>query len=160
MLNRKPNILKFLFLKKVGSFCIASHIFRAKTTVYLEYQQLELSFSIAKASHIFPTKITVYLEYQQLELSFSIAKASHIFRTKITVYLEYQQLELSFSIAKASHIFIPPAKRSFRGVYCFQSVRNSVILKFRDSVHISRFLMYNLSSFCPILFKFSTHFNH
>ena len=24
-------------------------------------------------------------------------------------------------------LIIPPAKRSFRGVYCFQSVRNSVI---------------------------------
>ena len=63
------------------------------------------------------------------------------------------------SAQSEQHIYTP-AKRSFRGVYCFQSVRNPEILKFCHSVHISKFLMYNLSSFCPILFKFSTHFNH
>ena len=31
-------------------------------------------------------------------------------------------------------LIIPPAKRSFRGVYCFQPVRHSVIPSFRDSV--------------------------
>ena len=31
-------------------------------------------------------------------------------------------------------VFIPPAKHSFRGVYCFQSVRDSKIPRFRDSV--------------------------
>ena len=29
-------------------------------------------------------------------------------------------------------VFIPPAKRSFRGVYCFEPVRHSVIPSFRD----------------------------
>ena len=33
-------------------------------------------------------------------------------------------------------VFIPPAKRSFRGVYCFQSVRNSVIPSFRQHFDI------------------------
>ena len=32
------------------------------------------------------------------------------------------------------YVFIPPAKRSFRGVYCFQPVRHSVIPSFRHSV--------------------------
>ena len=57
-------------------------------------------------------------------------------------------------------IFIPPAKRSFRGVYCFQSVRNSVIPSFRHSVNILTSLLNNLSSFCPMFFKFSTHLHH
>ena len=55
---------------------------------------------------------------------------------------------------------IPPAKRSFRGVYCFQSVRNSVIPSFRHSVNILTSLLNNLSSFCPMFFKFSTHLHH
>ena len=54
-------------------------------------------------------------------------------------------------------IFIPPAKRSFRGVYCFQPVRHSVI---RDSVNIWISLLNNLSSFCLICFKFSPHLHH
>ena len=57
-------------------------------------------------------------------------------------------------------IFIPPAKQSFRGVYCFQSVRNSVIPSFRHSVNILTSLLNNLSSFCPMFFKFSTHLHH
>ena len=39
----------------------------------------------------------------------------------------------------SAFIVIPPTKRSFRGVYCFQSVRNSVIPSFRDSVIPSTF---------------------
>ena len=57
-------------------------------------------------------------------------------------------------------LIIPPAKRSFRGVYCFQSVRNSVIPSFRHSVNILTSLLNNLSSFCPMFFKFSTHLHH
>ena len=38
-----------------------------------------------------------------------------------------------------SKFLYPPAKRSFRGVYCFKSVRNSVIPSFRDSVIPSTF---------------------
>ena len=65
-------------------------------------------------------------------------------------------------------IFIPPAKRSFRGVYCFQPVRDSVIPSFRDSVipsfrhsvNIWTSLLNNLSSFCLICFKFSPHLHH
>ena len=33
-------------------------------------------------------------------------------------------------------VFIPPAKRSFRGVYCFQPVRDSVIPSFRQHFDI------------------------
>ena len=65
-------------------------------------------------------------------------------------------------------LFIPPAKRSFRGVYCFQPVRDSVIPSFRDSVipsfrhsvNIWTSLLNNLSSFCLICFKFSPHLHH
>ena len=56
--------------------------------------------------------------------------------------------------------FIPPAKRSFRGVYCFQPVRHSVIPSFRHSVNIWTSLLNNLSSFCLICFKFSPHLRH
>ena len=66
------------------------------------------------------------------------------------------------------YIVIPPAKRSFRGVYCFQPVRHSVIPSFRDSVipsfrhsvNIWTSLLNNLSSFCLICFKFSPHLRH
>ena len=60
-------------------------------------------------------------------------------------------------------IFIPPAKRSLRGVYCFQPVRDSEIPRFRDSVIPSSFfkvLLCNFSSSCPILFKFLPHLDH
>ena len=65
-------------------------------------------------------------------------------------------------------VVIPPAKRSFRGVYCFQPVRHSVIPSFRDSVipsfrhsvNIWTSLLNNLSSFCLICFKFSPHLHH
>ena len=65
-------------------------------------------------------------------------------------------------------VIIPPAKRSFRGVYCFQPVRHSVIPSFRDSVipsfrhsvNIWTSLLNNLSSFCLICFKFSPHLHH
>ena len=49
--------------------------------------------------------------------------------------------------------FIP----RFAGVYCFQHVRDSVISKFRQHLMI---LLYNCDSFCPILFKFTSHHNH
>ena len=50
-----------------------------------------------------------------------------------------------------------PTKHRFsRGVYCFKSVRNSMIPKFCHSVHISRFLMYNFRSF----FQFCSNFQH
>ena len=66
------------------------------------------------------------------------------------------------------NLIIPPAKRSFRGVYCFQPVRDSVIPSFRDSVipsfrhsvNIWTSLLNNLSSFCLICFKFSPHLHH
>ena len=69
---------------------------------------------------------------------------------------------------KKLHVIIPPAKRSFRGVYCFQPVRDSVIPSFRDSVipsfrhsvNIWTSLLNNLSSFCLICFKFSPHLYH
>ena len=51
-------------------------------------------------------------------------------------------------------VIIPPQNAVLGGILF------SVCPKFRDSVHISRFLMYNFSSFRTILFKFSTHFNH
>ena len=57
-------------------------------------------------------------------------------------------------------IIIPPAKRSFRGVYCFQPVRHSVTPSFRHSVNIWTSLLNNLSSFCLICFKFSPHLRH
>ena len=80
----------------------------------------------------------------------------------VYVYV-YVRVTLSVKVfippAKRSFI-IPPAKRSFRGVYCFQSVRNSVIPSFRDSVNILTSLLNNLSSFCPMFFKFSTHLHH
>ena len=57
-------------------------------------------------------------------------------------------------------LVIPPAKRSFRGVYCFQPVRHSVIPSFRHSVNILTTLMNNLNSFCLILFKFLPHLHH
>ena len=68
----------------------------------------------------------------------------------------------------SAFIVIPPAKRSFRGVYCFQPVRDSVIPSFRDSVipsfrhsvNIWTSLLNNLSSFCLICFKFSPHLHH
>ena len=58
--------------------------------------------------------------------------------------------------AKRSFI-IPPAKRSLWGVYCFQHVRDSIILKFRLHLMI---LLYNFDSFCPILFRFTPYHNH
>ena len=59
-----------------------------------------------------------------------------------------------------TYFVIPPAKRSFRGVYCFQPVRHSVIPSFRHSVNIWTSLLNNLSSFCLICFKFSPHLHH
>ena len=54
-------------------------------------------------------------------------------------------------------IIIPPAKRSFRGVYCFQPVRDSKIPRFRHSVII--FLR-----FCSVtlvaLARFCSNFHH
>ena len=71
-----------------------------------------------------------------------------------------KKLGLKHQWLKYYNVFIPPAKRSFRGVYCFQSVRISVIPSFRDSVNILTSLLNNLSSFCPMFFKFSTHLHH
>ena len=56
--------------------------------------------------------------------------------------------------------FLYPAKRSFRGVYCFQSVHDSKIPRFRDSVILSSFFEGFIISSRPILFKFSPHLNH
>ena len=54
-------------------------------------------------------------------------------------------------------IFIPPSKRSFRGVYCFQPVRDSVILSFRQHFdNILTSLLNNLSSFA----RCSSNFQH
>ena len=45
-------------------------------------------------------------------------------------------------------IIIPPAKHSFRGVYCFPPVRDSVILSFRDSGNILSITKVALARFC------------
>ena len=83
-------------------------------------------------------------------------------------YTTYSGTILMFYISFLETIIIPPAKRSFRGVYCFQPVRDSVIPSFRDSVipsfrhsvNIWTSLLNNLSSFCLICFKFSPHLHH
>ena len=48
----------------------------------------------------------------------------------------------------AEKIFIPPAKCSFRGVYCFQHVRHSMISKFRQHL---RCLLLAFVRFCSNL---------
>ena len=50
------------------------------------------------------------------------------------------------------YIIIPSAKHSFRGVCCFQPVRDSEILSFHD--HFLKVLLGNFITSCPILIKF------
>ena len=86
-----------------------------------------------------------------------------LMKKRLLKLLHYENLPMQYT-----EIFIPPAKRSFRGVYCFQPVRDSVIPSFRDSVipsfrhsvNIWTSLLNNLSSFCLICFKFSPHLHH
>ena len=60
------------------------------------------------------------------------------------------QTSVACKSAIHDHLLYPPQNAVLGGILF------SVCLKFRNSnsVHISRFLMYNLSSFCSILFKF------
>ena len=71
-------------------------------------------------------------------LACSAARAScrRVFQTTIaplvlTLYISSVHIQIHYV---GECLFISPAKHSFRGVYCFQSVRNSLILKFRKSV--------------------------
>ena len=66
-----------------------------------------------------------------------------------------QQRLWSESFLGARVILLYPPQNG--GVYCFHHVRDSVIPKFRQHLMI---LLYNCDSFCPILFKFTTHHNH
>ena len=56
----------------------------------------------------------------------------HLHHQTIHVWYEFRGQRVSIArvmgLFKSSYnMFIPPAKRSFRGVYCFQPVRHSVI---------------------------------
>ena len=55
-----------------------------------------------------------------------------------------------------------PAERSFRVVYCFQTVSHPIIPWFCQWVIPLKFKVFfcNLSNVCPIFFKFSPHHNH
>ena len=48
-----------------------------------------------------------------------------------------RSIKSAFVLLTLSLFIIPPAKRSFRGVYCFQPVSDSKIPRYRDSMILS-----------------------
>ena len=57
---------------------------------------------------------------------------------------------------------LPKSKGSFMLVYYFQPVRHSIVPSFCQSAIPSMFNVFfcNIRNVCPILFKFSQHYNH
>ena len=122
-----------------------------------------------KDAFVFATRIVQFLFYLNPKFQ---ASSSFLCLYRLVCVGPVQKPHCLFSHEVAhimiKFVFIPPAKRSFRGVYCFQPVRHSVIPSFRDSVipsfrhsvNIWTSLLNNLSSFCLICFKFSPHLHH
>ena len=92
-----------------------------------------------KNNIIYPSTINFPTQKQK-----NLYHATHIFRFHITV------------------LVTPPAKCSFRGYTVFSmsvipSSCPSVNLSFRQHLRV---LLYNFASFCPILFRFTSHHYH
>ena len=144
-----------------------------------------MSLYLTVQTAIFSSKRTLLIEggvlysyrFRSLSVANQLSIARSVFYTlEISMWLPYEDpfcsiyllaIKNQINVDKCS-VIIPPAKRSFSGVYCFQPVRHSVIPSFRHSVipsfrhsvNIWTSLLNNLSSFCLICFKFSPHLHH